>query len=66
MAVRATGENFDTLELSSGLIIEGSYTLDAAREVYSPEILKTLKHLKFKRVIIKGTESGFAEGLLVQ
>jgi type III secretory pathway component EscV len=66
MAVRATGENFDTLELSSGLIFEGSYTLDAAREAVDPDVMKMLKQLKFKRVLIKGSESGFAEGYLVQ
>jgi hypothetical protein len=66
MAVRATGENFDTLELSSGLICETCSTLDAAREAVDPEMLKMLKHLKFKRVLIKGTQSGFSEGYLVQ
>jgi hypothetical protein len=67
MAVRATGEKFDTLELSSGLIFEGSHTLDSAREAVDPDVMKMLKQLKFKRVLIKGTESGFvAESYLVQ
>jgi hypothetical protein len=37
MAVRATGKNFDTLELSSGLICESCSTLDAAREAVDAE-----------------------------
>jgi hypothetical protein len=52
--------------LSSGLIFEGSHTLDAAREAVDPDVMKMLKQLKFKRVLIKGTESGFAEGYIVQ
>ena len=66
MAVRATGEKSETLELSSGLIFEGSHTLDAGRKSVDPDLMKMLKQLKFKRVLIKGTESGLAEGYIVQ
>jgi hypothetical protein len=59
ISVHATGKNFDTLELSSALIAEGTHTLDAAREVMDPETVQMMKHLKFKRVAIKGT--GFNE-----
>ena len=54
ISVHATGKDFDTLELSSGLIFKGSHTLDAAREIMSEETLQTMKRLKFKRVAIKG------------
>jgi len=67
MSVRATGDNFETIELSSGLICETCNTLDAAREVVgSSEILRQLKSLKFKRVSITNPDSGFAESYVVQ
>jgi hypothetical protein len=66
IGVAATGENFDTLELSSGLIMAGSYTLDAAREIYGSDTLKMLKHLKFKCILLKGTELGYSESVLLK
>jgi hypothetical protein len=53
--VATTGKNRDTLEISSGLIMEGTHTLDAAREIYGPDKMRELKHLRFERVEIRGT-----------
>ena len=55
MSVSATGDKFDTLELSSALIFEGSHTLAAAEEILGSETMKMAKQLKFKRIEIKGT-----------
>jgi hypothetical protein len=63
IGVAATGKDFDTLELSSALIMEGTSTLDAAREIYGANTSKKARELKFKRIIIKGTESGYSEFL---
>jgi hypothetical protein len=59
ISVHATGKDFDTLELSSGLIAEGSHTLDAAREIMGPDTVQMMKGLKFKRVAIRGISQYF-------
>ncbi len=65
IGVAATGDNYDTLELYSGLIMEGTYTLEAAREIYGDETMKMVRQLKFRRIVIRGTESGYSESLEV-
>jgi hypothetical protein len=66
IGVAATGKDFDTLELSSGLIMNGTYTLDAAWEIYGAGTLNMVKQLKFKRSTINGTEPGYSESLPLQ
>jgi hypothetical protein len=55
MAVFATGDNYETLELSSALIFEGSNTLAAAQETVAAETMDMARKLGFKRILIKGT-----------
>jgi hypothetical protein len=64
MSVSATGDNFDTLELSSALIFEGSNTLAAAQEILATETMDMARKLGFKRILIKGT--GYSVSYLVQ
>jgi len=62
ISVMASGDNLDTLELSSGLIGDGTYTLDAARRetVDCSECIERMKKLGFKAVILEGTSFGEA------
>jgi hypothetical protein len=55
MGVSATGDKFDYLEISSGLIFEGSNTLAAAEEIFGSDTIKMVKQLRFKQIQIKGT-----------
>ncbi len=55
MSVHASGEKFDTLEISSVLIFEGSHTLDAAQGIFGSDTMQRMKKLKFKRIQISGS-----------
>ena len=58
ISVTASGERHTVLELSSGLITEGSHTLDAARRetVECPECMQIMRKLGFRTLILKGTD----------
>jgi len=66
IVVSATGENFDTLEVSSALIPNDSSTLDAAREILGPDFMHSIRGLKFKRVFIKNSDSRYSESYAVE
>jgi hypothetical protein len=66
IGVRATGENFDILELSSSFIRKDSSTLEHAKEIFDPDLVKNIEHLKFKKVIIKNPDSGYSESYAVK
>lgn len=54
--VEAAGDNQQTLDVYSGLIADGTYTLVAAREtVNSSEAITALRLCRFTKVIIRGS-----------
>lgn len=58
LTVSATGAGFDTLELSSPLMREGSYTLLAARRetVDCPACMHMMRKLGFRALLLKGSD----------
>jgi len=68
ISVRATGPNQQTLLLSSGLIYEGSYNLEATRRetIDCEDCMLLMKKAGFKRLIIRGTEAGYEESYPVR
>lgn len=65
LAVSATGDKYDTLEFSSGLIFEGSNTLQAVHRetLLCDDCLLLYKKLGFKQIVIRGSEYHLAYSL---